>query len=125
MAWVGVWHGLTQAWLVPKQGPTMLGSVSLPKDLTRRRRRLRIVAVIESIRTRPIFSSGEEAGGSLSLVVTFASLSLVRWCPALIAFPALSRGFPREVTQMNSSEFRGVRYMPKALGRFLGGVNLV
>ena len=50
LAWIGVWHGLTQAWLVPKQGPTMPGSVSLPKDLTRRRRRrrLRIVAVIES-----------------------------------------------------------------------------
>ena len=49
LAWVGVWHGLTQAWLVPKQGPTMPGSVSsLPKDLTRRRRRLRIVSVIES-----------------------------------------------------------------------------
>ena len=53
----GVWHGLTQAWLVPKQGPTRPGSVSLPTDLTRRRRRLRIVAVIESIRTRPIFGS--------------------------------------------------------------------
>ena len=46
----GVWHGLTQAWLVPKQGPTRPGSVSLPTDLTRRRRRLRIVAVVESIR---------------------------------------------------------------------------
>jgi hypothetical protein len=57
LAWVGVWHGLTQAWLVPKQGPTMPGSVSLPEDLTRRRRRLRTVAVIESIRTRPIFGS--------------------------------------------------------------------
>ena len=43
----GVWHGLTQAWLVPKQGPTRPGSVSLPTDLTRRRRRLRIVAVVE------------------------------------------------------------------------------
>ena len=46
LAWVGVWHGLTQAWLVPKQGPTMPGSVSLPEDLTRRRRRLRIVVAV-------------------------------------------------------------------------------
>ena len=37
----GAWR--PQAWLVPKQGPTRPGSVSLPTDLTRRRRRLRIV----------------------------------------------------------------------------------